>query len=190
MEEFSGGIENLILGDNQETTQENQEALAARVKAVQIKLQKIKKDESKNKSFDTQLAQILPKLNTEDILFIGNLIDMDVPSITILALISFYVPDAKTVCQKTFDAFIAEHADFNDSESEGETQEKIEFWWTYILAANHMAQEKLSVLRESHTSLETILDDFIQKMYTFARVSTPHERLDQRHAFYMHLLFQ
>lgn len=166
-----GGGENfegLLMGNVSETTSETDEQFAQRVAAAQAKLQKVKKDEQKSKSFDHHLAKLIPTLSQNDLQFVIFLINHEVPSLTILALLSLHIDAAYEICYGEFHALIEEHADFSTAKiPTKEIEEKISWWWSFILASDHISPTlRLSALRDNTDFLKTFsqfLSHFLQQ---------------------------
>ncbi len=165
-------LDSLMMGNVSEGSEESSESIAARIAAAQAKLAKVKKDEQEAQDFDEKLAKILKTLDYELIDFVAFLIDKEVPSLTILALISLVSNSAGKVCytefHKTLDSHFAIVPLMPNNEKEAH---KIELWLKFIHHANAASKTlKLSVYRKDkefvgRLSTETakMLKDFLIK---------------------------
>ena len=87
-------LDSLVLGGGAEQVAESDEQIKARMAAAQKRIQKLKKDETKSKSYDIKLAQIIRTFSTQQIHFIGYLINHNVASEVVLALFSLVLVGA------------------------------------------------------------------------------------------------
>jgi glutaredoxin-related protein len=138
-EETIGGLDDLMLGNASEGVRESDEKFRERVAAAQAKLTQIHKDESKSKNFDKKLAKIIPQLHAHTLKFVVLLIDNNIPSLTILAVISLLNKESHKICHTEFAKFIEEKADFSSVQLDSKRRERISVWWTYIFAADHVS---------------------------------------------------
>jgi len=91
MVEEMGDLEDMMMGNVSEEASESSEKIAARLAAAQKKIAAVKRDEKKSHGFDEKLSKILPKFSVVLLDFVIFLIDKEVPSCTILAMISVNV---------------------------------------------------------------------------------------------------
>ncbi len=139
-ESIGENLDGLVMGEGvSEQASESDEKFKARVAAAQVKLKKIKKDEGKAKTFDHQLAKILPNLSHEQLKIVIFLIDHEVPSLTILAVLSIANDEAGKICYLEFEKHIESRADFSEAKLPTEVEEKVSYWWTFIHGADHMS---------------------------------------------------
>ncbi len=88
-EQGEQGLDNLMLGNASEgVSEKSSEQIVARAAAAAQKMQQLRRDEASAKTFDEQLAKILPTLSIDLIDFVAFLITTNIPSLTILALLS------------------------------------------------------------------------------------------------------
>lgn len=152
-------FEDLLLGGVSEQVSESDEQFQARVTAAQAKLQQVKKDEKKAQNFDVQLAGIIPHLSDDLLHFVIFMIDSGIPSLTILSFLSLVVDEAGQICYQEFHSFVEERADFSLVKfQDPQIEEKVSWWWTFILAADHVSRT-------------TLLKDFKENQDFVSRVS-------------------
>ncbi|MBT3349549.1 hypothetical protein HN954_01190 [bacterium] len=145
-EESVGGLDDLLMGDVSEGSEETQEQLAARISAAQAKLAAVQKDEKTSKNFDDQLAKILKKFSVAQIKFVAFLIDHEVPSLTILAMFSIDSDDAGKIAFAALEKSLP--VDDRDEHLPTKFSEKISLWWRLISAADAESKTlKLADLR-------------------------------------------
>ncbi len=150
-------IDDLMLGTARESAGESDEVFRERIAQAQAKLARIVKEEKNAKNFDGQLAKIIPELDRKTLDFVVILIDNNVPSLTILALISIVNDQAGKICFAEFHTFIEEPADFTLVKFDPRTEERVSLWWTFIFAADHVSMTtKLKELRSNKNFIELI----------------------------------
>lgn len=102
-----GGLDDLLMGNVAEGSEETSEQIAARISSAQARLATVKKDEKKTSKHDTQLAQVIKHLPMELIPFVSWLINHEIPSLTILAILSLSQKPADDAL-KAFDIIAGE----------------------------------------------------------------------------------
>jgi hypothetical protein len=102
-----GGLDDLLMGNVAEGSEETSEQIAARISSAQARLAAVKKDEKKTSKHDTQLAQVIKHLPMELIPFVSWLINHEIPSLTILAILSLSQKPADDAL-KSFDVLAGE----------------------------------------------------------------------------------
>ena len=133
-------LDDLMMGNVSENVSETDEQIATRVAMAQQRIAAIKRDEKKASNFDEKLAKILPHVTVALLDFIIFLINKEVPSLTILGMISLESNDAGKICYDEFHKYITETADFALVQFENpKIEERISYWWTFIFAANHVS---------------------------------------------------
>ena len=90
--ESASSLDDLVIGNVSEKARESGEKAAARSKAAAAKLKQIKKDESSTKNFDKILAKIIKNLDSEK--------DKEIPSLTILSILTLINELAKETCER------------------------------------------------------------------------------------------
>lgn len=166
--ESLGNLDDLMMGTVSEEVSESDEQFQARVAAAQARLAKLKKDEKKAKNFDHKLAKIIPSLDHHTLKLVVFLIDHDVPSLTILAMITLVSDEAGKICYTEFHKFIAERADFTPAKLGAKLEEKVSLWWTFIFAADHMSTTtKLAEFRHHETFPEFVSLEFAEMLKRF-----------------------
>ncbi len=139
--ESISGLEDMMLGNVSEDVSESDEQIQARIAAAQQKIAQIKKDEGSAKCFDGELARILNTLTRESLEFVIFLIDHEVPSLTVLSMLSIESSEAGKVCYTEFHQYIKEAADFSIVKfKDSKIEERVSLWWTFIFAANHVSK--------------------------------------------------
>ena len=165
-------LDDLMMGNVSEGSEESSESIAARIAAAQAKLAKVKKDEKHAHDFDEKLAKILKNFSSEMIDFIAFLIDKEVPSLTILAIIALASNEAGKICYTEFHKTLDDHyAIVPLLPSNKKEAHKIELWLKFIHRANAASKTlKLSVYKDNkefvqRLSAETarMLKDFLIK---------------------------
>ena len=131
------GLDGLMMGDVSEDVKETDEQFKARVQAAQARIKKVKKQEKRAKSHDNELAQIIRNLKSDELDLVIFCIDHEIPSLTILALLSIFDDESGKVCYAEFHKYIEETADFSLAKfGNKEAEEKISLWWTFIVGAD------------------------------------------------------
>lgn len=139
-ESVGDNLDGLVMGEGvSEQASESDEKFKARVAAAQVRLKKIKKDEGKAKNFDHKLAKILPGLTSGQLQVVIFLIDHEIPSLTILAVISIVNDEAGKICYMEFEKHIESRADFSGARLPSDIEEKVSYWWTFIHGADHLS---------------------------------------------------
>ena len=153
--EHSEGLDDMMMGNVSEGVSESDEVFAERVRQTQAKIKQIKKDEKKSKNFDKKLSKIISQLSPFLLDVVVFLIDFEVPSLTILAIISLIQDSAGKICWKEFHKYIAEKADFSNAHLPEKIEEKISYWWTFIYGADHVSKaEKIKDLKTEEIFLK------------------------------------
>lgn len=150
-----GGLEEALMGNVSEQASESNEAFAARIAAAQARVAQVKKDEKSAKDFDHHLAKLVPGLSPVMLDVVILLIDHDVPSLTILAVISIINKDAHDICHEVFHKHIDETANFADAKLPAAVEQRISYWWTFIYGADHLSKTiELKSLKEEEAFLK------------------------------------
>ncbi len=185
METAPDSLDNLLMGNVSETVSETpNEEITQRIAATQAKLQGLKKDETKQTEFDRFLANIIPSLEKESILFVLFLIDNQVPSLTIIAFLSLHEYRCKALCEKEFTPFVTTWAQYNHWNIQESLQQEISRWWTFVLGADHLStttslhdfrtQKELCVQFLSHIRTFLAQDNKSFSSHTFTFQWEPH----------------
>ena len=69
--EQTGGLDDLLMGNVTEGSEETSEQIAARISSAQARLAAVKKDEKRSSKHDCQLAQVIKHLPLELIPFVS-----------------------------------------------------------------------------------------------------------------------
>lgn len=144
-------LDSLMMGNVSEGSEETSESVADRIAAAQAKLTKVRKDEKKAHNFDEKLAKILQDLDYNIIDFIAFLINKEVPSLTILAVLSLVSNEAGKICFAEFHKIMDD--DFAIAPllpNHKKEAQKIELWLKFIHKANLESKTlKLFVYRDN-----------------------------------------
>jgi hypothetical protein len=169
-----GGLDDLLMGNVAEGSEETQEQIAARIAAAQAKLAAVQKDEKKSKGFDGHLANVLKSLTISQIRFVAFLIDHEVPSLTILAMIAIVSDEAgKAIFTELEKSLPDEKPDEN---LPAKISEKISLWWRLISAADAASKTlKLVDLHENHDFTRRVGKEFSAMLQTFLKKNNVHE---------------
>ncbi|MCK5461132.1 hypothetical protein KAI58_04050 [Candidatus Gracilibacteria bacterium] len=171
MPESSENLDDLLMGEVSEGISESDEKFSERVLQAQQKIVQVKKDEFKSRNFDHHLSKILGGLSSELLDIVIFLIDEEIPSLTILAILSLLDDQAGKICLQEFEKHIAQKADFSSIELPQALEEKLSYWWTFVFAADHVSRtvmlkslrlDEIFVRRFSH-SLGLILQEYFRK---------------------------
>ena len=134
-----GGLDDLLMGNVAEGSEETSEELAARIAAAQAKLAAVRKDEASAKGFDQHLVKLIKTIGSEWIDFISYLIDENVPSLTILAIFSVISDEAAAICFTEFKSTEKplEEIDLASSRLENKkVVDRLHYWWKFIFASD------------------------------------------------------
>lgn len=166
-------IDDLMMGSGAEIASESDEVFAERLRAAQQKIAAIKKDEKKAKDFDQKLSKIIRNISSETLDFVVFLIDHDIPSLSILAMIAIVNDEAGRICFQEFDKYIEERADLSIVKfGSPKAEEKISYWWTFILAAEHMSTTvKFKDLRNNEKFVLTMSKNLANLLIEFLRTN-------------------
>jgi hypothetical protein len=133
------GLDDLLMGNVSEGSEETSEALMARIAASQSRLAAVQKDESTAKTFDQHLVKLIKSIGSGWIDFIAFLIDKNVPSLTVLAIFSVISDSAAAICFSEFQATEKplEEIDLTPAHLENQkAMDRLHYWWKFIFAAD------------------------------------------------------
>lgn len=135
-----GGIEFAGLGEgaeNQESAAEQDEKYRQRQQATAKVMAKVKKDEKKSKNYDLVLAKLIPKLTDREMDVVIFALNYEIPSLTILAILSVLHDEAGQACYEEFHKSIEQRADFAlVAFGDPAVEERVSLWWTFIVGAD------------------------------------------------------
>ena len=177
MAEQAENLDSLILGSVSEGVAESDEQFSERLRATQAKLAAIKKDEKKSKNFDQKLSKIIPSLTSDQLDMVILLINHDIPSLTILSVISIINEESAQICYVEFHKYIEEKADFSVVKfGDPKIEERIGYWWTFILAANHLSTTiKFRELRENEDFIRHLSRGLTELLISYLKQNEVHE---------------
>ncbi len=169
MVEEMGGLDDMMMGNVSEETSESSEKIAARLAAAQKKIAAVQRDEKKSHKFDEKLSKILPTFSSDLLDFVIFLIDKEMPSCTILAMVSIESDMAGKICFKEFHKFIEEAADFSIVKFDNKkVEKKVSMWWTFIFAADHISKTtKLRSFRKHEEFVGRVSTEFARMLKEF-----------------------
>ena len=127
-----------------------------------------KADEKKAKDFDLKLAKILRDMSPRLIEFIAFLIDSEIPSLTVLAMITIASDEAGKICFEAFGTPV-KGVDFSIVKFEDpKISERVTLWWDFIFVANQISKTlKLADLRENEKFIERVSGELSQMLRDF-----------------------
>ncbi len=137
--EQAGGLEDLLMGNVTEGSEETSEQLAARISAAQARLAAVKKDEKKATGDDRHLAKVVKYLSPSLLSFVSWMINQEIPSFTILALLSLSCRPASEFMEKKIELGDYAVPEFLTEVSNKAIQRKIADWGTLVIAADHQS---------------------------------------------------
>ena len=175
--EQTGGLDDLLMGNVAEGSEETSEQIAARISSAQARLAAVRKDEKKSSGDDRHLAQVIKYLTPSLLPFVSWMINHELPSLTILAILSLSSRPAAEVIEKhiTLDD-VAESA-FLSAVSNKAIRGKISEWSALVIAADK--ESKTTHLEALHSDTEKMKDlakgiGMILKIY-WLRTSSIHD---------------
>jgi hypothetical protein len=162
-------LDDLMMGNVSEGSEETSEQIANRIAAAQAKLAKVKKDEGEAQDFDNKLANLLKKLNYKLIDFIAFLIDKEVPSLTILAIISLANNEAGKICFVEFQKVVNENFSIVPLlPNHKKEAHKIELWLKFINKANIESKTlKLFVYKDNKDFVSRVSSETAKMLKNF-----------------------
>lgn len=167
-QEKEHNLDDLMLGNVGEDVGESDEQFAVRLAAAQAKLAQMKKDEALTKDFDVKLAKIIRHLHHHTLRLVVFLINHEVPSLTILSIISLASSEAGKICYTEFHKYIDQPVDFSPARLDQKAEEKISLWWSFIFAADHISQTvRLHQFRHDDVFVEFISLAFSEMLFSF-----------------------
>lgn len=152
-----GGLDDLLMGNVGEGSEETKEQLAARIAAAQAKIAMLQKDEASAHGYDLKLAGVLKNVAFWIVEFVAWLLDHDVPSLTILALLTVVSDEAGQICFTAFTEAATEPDERTDVLPETPLRDRIRLWLRFVVAADRASTTvRLTSLRENK--------DFMKKL--------------------------
>jgi hypothetical protein len=143
--EQAGGLDDLLMGNVAEGSEETSEQLIARIAAAQARLAAVKKDEKKSSTHDHQLAQIIKYLQPSLLQLVVWMIDKEIPSLTILAFFSIACRPAAEIVESQIELNDLEELEFLSEVSNEVIRQKISEWCSFVIIADsHSATLRLS----------------------------------------------
>ncbi len=148
-----GGLDDLLMGNVTEGSEETSEQIVARISAAQARLAAVRKDEKKSTVHDRQLAQVIKSVPIELIPFISWLIDHNIPSLTILALFSLsHKPAADALTSIVEVPTTGNAPSFLTEIKHSALRTKISDWSRLVVAADRLsATVRLESLRKEQS---------------------------------------
>jgi hypothetical protein len=147
--EQAGGLDDLLMGNVAEGSEETSEQLIARIAAAQARLAAVKKDEKKAVGHDQQLAQIVKYLQPSLLKLVAWMIDQEIPSLTILAMVSIACRPAAEMIESQIELTETEGFGFLTEVPNEVIRKKITEWCLFIITAdNHSSTLHLSSFKK------------------------------------------
>ncbi len=145
--EQTSGLEDLLMGNVSEGSEETSEQIAARITAAQARLASVKKDEQKTSGDDRHLAKIIPYLEPALLKVVAWMVNHEIPSLTILAFLSIAsVPAADIIVSQVLISDPQEYSFLKDFDNKG-IQNSLAEWMNRVEAADKQSKTvRLSAL--------------------------------------------
>ena len=159
-------LDDMLMGNVSEGSEETSEQIADRIAAAQAKLAKVKKDEGEAQDFDNKLAKLLKKLDHSLIDFVAFLIDKEVPSLTILAIVSLANNEAGKICFVEFQKVVDENFSIIPLlPNHKKEAHKIELWLKFINKAN--IESKMFVYKDDKDFVSRVSSETAKMLKNF-----------------------
>jgi len=155
--EQMGGLDDLLMGNVGEGSEETKEQNAARIAAAQARIAALQKDESSAHGYDLQLAGVLKNTAFWVVEIVAWLLNNDVPSLTILALLTVVSDDAGQICFTTFTEAATEPDDRANVLQNTHLRDRVRLWLRFVVAA-----DRASTTVQLKDFIEN--KDFVQEM--------------------------
>lgn len=141
-ENLGGSLDGLMMGQGSEQATESSEQLQARASAAQARIQSLRRDEKKSRSYDHYLAKIVTSFSTQQVFFIAFLIDHNVASEVILALFSLINTSAMQICSTDSKDFLVPFKPLLASKLgiPARQTKEIDLWWHNLYWADYTAK--------------------------------------------------
>lgn len=144
-----GGLDDLLMGNVGEGSEETKEQIAARIVAAQAKIAALQKDEASAHGYDLKLAGVLKNVPFWIVEFVAWLLNHDVPSLTILALLTVVSDEAGQICFTAFTEAATESDERADVLPETPLRDRVRLWLRFVVAADRVSTTvQLTTLRE------------------------------------------
>lgn len=164
-----GGLEDLMMGNVSEGSEETSEQIAARIAASQARIAAVKKDEQAASNADVYLAKVIKKLPLELLRFVAWMIDLEIPSFTILSILTLVSTDAKTVLRPVFEKTASDAISFLGAIHNEKISGELTLWCRSIVMVDRQSNTvNLEVLKKDKAihakfagGLRMILEDYL-----------------------------
>ncbi len=134
--EQASGLDDLLMGNISEGSEETSEQLIARISAAQARLAAVKKDEKKSVGHDRQLAQIIKYLQPSLLKLVAWMIDQEIPSLTILAFVSLVCRPAAEMIESQIELEDVAGLGFLQEVQNDVIRKRITEWCSLVLIAD------------------------------------------------------
>ncbi len=138
--EQAGGLDDLMMGNVAEGSEETSEQIAARIAASQARLAAVKKDEGVATAHDGELARVVRTLPIGILRFVGWLIDKEVPSFTILAILAISNARAEELMKPTWEIANIDSLNFLSEVHNKHIRTKISVWCQAIILVDRSSK--------------------------------------------------
>ena len=161
MVDEGSSLEQLFVGGGAEKVAESDEVFSERARAAQARLKKAQRNEARDNKFDQSLAKIITDLDEELLNVVIFLIDHEVPSLTVLSLLSLEIQSAMEIVWEPLkdDLVLWEPAPEPEVPAKTEHIERWRHWLALILSAD---QSSFTV----HFADKAEDQDFSKALYT------------------------
>lgn len=165
--ESVGGLDDLLMGNVTEGSEETSEQIAARIAAAQARIAALQKDEASAHGYDLQLAGVLKNVPFWIVEFVAWLLNYDVPSLTILALLTVVSDEAGQICFGIF----AEAATVSASDErivglpETPLRDRVRLWLRFVVSADRASTTvRLTELRKDKKFVQRISEQCVEML--------------------------
>lgn len=177
-----GGLDDLLMGNIAEGSEETSEQIAARISAAQARLAAVRKDEKKATVYDHNLAQVIKTIPIELIPFVSWLINHEIPSLTILALFSLSHKPAADVITSIEIPETGSEPSFLAEIHHPALRTKISDWSRLVVAADRLSTtvrlESLRKEQSKNSRLATGLRELIEIIWLRSSAEFNPEQID------------
>lgn len=141
--EQQGGLDDLLMGNVAEGSEETSEQIAARIAASQARLAAVRKDEKSASVYDVHLAKVIASLPIGLLRFVAWLIDQEIPSFTILGILSLSDSNSREVLKENLEMAGDSNPEFLSLIHSGALRKKVSLWCQSII----MIDRQVSTVR-------------------------------------------
>ncbi len=182
-------LDDLLQGNVSELVGESSEKIATRVKIAHDKIIAIYKQEDNAKQFDQSLVQVIKSLPLSLLEIVILCLNYEIPSLTILAIISISNEQSYGICSNQFMQYVKETANFAEANfKDHEQEQQMSYWWTFMFASNIVSDTlKLKDLHNTHEFvrefdgyIDYLLEIFLKKTQNNIETSYQYDEVGLR----------